>query len=83
MVLYLHQKKGVINMFVYSLVHRKASNFSTLLSCNDIDSFVESLAGFFPLLSTDVLANVRLFCETSCAGCVYVFSCDDFFVSIK
>ena len=67
-------------MFSYSLV--RSCSFSTLLSCNDIDLFVNSLASFFPLLSSDELANVRLFCESSCPGCVYVFPCSDVFVSI-
>lgn len=81
MVLYLHQKKGVLNM--YSLVLRSSESVSTFFSFNDIDSFLNSLFSLFPLLSSDELSNVRLFCETSCAGCVYVFPCSDFFVSIN
>lgn len=67
---------------MYSLVLRRSDFFSTLFSFNDIDSFLNSLSSFFPLLSSGELANVRLFCETSCAGCVYVFPCSDVFVSI-
>ena len=69
-------------MFSYSLVRSCSCSFSTLFSCNDIDSFLDSLCSFFPLLSSDELANVRLFCESSCPGCVYVFPCSDVFVSI-
>lgn len=63
---------------MYTLVRSCSCSFSTLFSFNDIDSFLDSLFSFFPLLSSDELANVRLFCETSCAGCVYVFPCSDF-----
>lgn len=69
---------------MFSLVlSSKSGCFSTLFSFNDIDSFLISLSSFFPLLSSDELANVRLFCESSCPGCVYVFPCSDVFVSIN
>lgn len=66
---------------MFSLV--RSCSCSILFSFNDIDSFLDSLSSFFPLLSSDELNNVRLFCETSCAGCVYVFPCSDVFVSIN
>lgn len=58
---------------MYSLLYRQSDSFSNLLSCNNIDSFLNALSFRFPLLSSDELNNVRLFCETSCPGCVYVF----------
>jgi hypothetical protein len=68
---------------MYSFVHRQFDSFSTLFSSTDIDTFLSSLLCFFPLLSSDELNNVRLFCDSSCSGCVYVFPSSDFFVSVN
>lgn len=62
---------------MFSLVLRNSDSFSTLFSFNDIDSFLNSLFSLVPFLSSDDLSNVRLFCESSCPGCVYVFPFSD------
>lgn len=69
-------------MKTYKITLTKPNAFISSISCDNLDGFLNSVSIVFPYISKEMLSNIRIMCENSCSGCVYIPPNGEFIIAI-